>query len=621
MKPWLSYLSIKSKLVVLTMAIVLCTILIGFGLVIIEDISQFKANAVSQLELIGRLVADYSIADLLFQDQHASIKTLSQLSNVNELQFACIYDKNNNVFAIIKNNPNYIIPIQAPKKIPIFKKHAIQLLIPIFDLNKVQVGTLYLSMSNRALQSQIYTHLWIMGFCGLLTVAIAWVLVIIFARMITSPILYLSKITQEIQQKNAFHIRVKKISHDEIGVLYDGFNMMMHQIDRQQQAQREIESALKKAKICADTANEAKSKFLAKMSHELRTPLNSLLLLAKDLAKNTTQNLTQDQLESSQIIYKSGQRLLDLINNILDISKIEAGKMDIHPTQITIASLISDITNQFKPIAKEKNIQFIINIDPECPEIIISDQQKLFQSISNLLANAFKFTQKGCVKLSISTLEPNLKDIQFEVQDTGIGIPLDKQLVIFEPFHQAQHPTNYGGTGLGLTITREFIQLLGGEITLVSNLNKGSIFRIVIPSDSSQSELLRLNTAAAVVEKKDYCKDYHFNGKKILIAEPDMRTAFTLSNICKQVGLEVYLAQNEEKFQTILKEKQGIQLLIIDNAIFEQIHPSLNIPMIVLSSPNVDQSVSPVYPNLTYIAKPIELDHLLETLKSFFGKD
>jgi CheY-like chemotaxis protein/CHASE3 domain sensor protein len=226
-----------------------------------------------------------------------------------------------------------------------------------------------------------------------------------------------------------------------------------------------------------------KSEFLANMSHELRTPLNSILLLSRLMSENTTSNLSEDQIEYAKVIQNSGQGLLALINEILDLSKIESGKMDLHLETVQVEDITSGIAALFRPVADEKNLAFEVQLNPRIPSAIITDRMRLEQIIKNLVSNALKFTSEGLVKLDINLYENNPSLIAFTVEDTGIGIAKEKHHLVFEAFQQEDGSTRrkYGGTGLGLSISRELAKLLGGEITLESETDKGSRFTLIVP--------------------------------------------------------------------------------------------------------------------------------------------
>ncbi|GAA1373605.1 HAMP domain-containing protein [Streptomyces beijiangensis] len=250
-----------------------------------------------------------------------------------------------------------------------------------------------------------------------------------------------------------------------------------------------------------------KSEFLANMSHELRTPLNSLLILAKLLADNAEGNLSPKQVEFAETIHGAGSDLLQLINDILDLSKVEAGKMDVSPTRIALVQLVDYVEATFRPLTAEKGLDFSVRVSPELPATLHTDEQRLLQVLRNLLSNAVKFTDTGAVELVIRPANANvphaireqlleagsLRDadadlIAFSVTDTGIGIASSKMRVIFEAFKQADGTTSrkYGGTGLGLSISREIARLLGGEIHAASEPGRGSTFTLYLPLHPSE---------------------------------------------------------------------------------------------------------------------------------------
>ncbi|WP_193196896.1 response regulator [Nostoc sp. MG11] len=245
-------------------------------------------------------------------------------------------------------------------------------------------------------------------------------------------------------------------------------------------------------------SSKYKSEFLANMSHELRTPLNSLLILARLLSDNSGGNLSDKQVEYSRTIYSAGTDLLELINDILDLAKIESGTLSVEISRIHLTDLQSSLEQTFRQVAQHKGLSFAIELDDNLPEAISNDPKRLQQVLKNLLSNALKFTEQGGVKLQISmAAEAAQLDgsrhsspmITFAVSDTGIGIPIEKQKIIFEAFQQADGTTSrkFGGTGLGLSISRELAQLLGGRIELVSQPGEGSTFTLYLPQTYSES--------------------------------------------------------------------------------------------------------------------------------------
>ncbi|HEY0587924.1 MAG TPA: response regulator, partial [Pseudoduganella sp.] len=231
-----------------------------------------------------------------------------------------------------------------------------------------------------------------------------------------------------------------------------------------------------------ERASEYKSQFLANMSHELRTPLNSSLILAKLLADNTQGNLNEEQVRFAQTIYNAGNDLLALINDILDISKVEAGKLELAPDDVPLRSLVDNLEAAFAPLAQEKQLEFVIDLLPGLPEKVYTDRQRLEQILKNLLSNAVKFTDRGKVILRVSPGEGGL--LRFAVIDTGVGVREEQQGTIFDAFQQGDGTPSrrFGGTGLGLSISRDLARLLGGEVEVSSIEGQGSTFTLVLPT-------------------------------------------------------------------------------------------------------------------------------------------
>ncbi|MDQ3555623.1 MAG: response regulator, partial [Gemmatimonadota bacterium] len=274
-------------------------------------------------------------------------------------------------------------------------------------------------------------------------------------------------------------------------------SLLSEQNKKVEQKNSEVEAARLSLEDKAEQlalSSKYKSEFLANMSHELRTPLNSLLILARLLAENKEGNLSDKQVEFAQTILGSGTDLLTLINDVLDLSKVEAGKMEIASASLRLAEVRDYVERSFRPLADEKGLDFAVELAPELPAEIRTDEQRLQQVLKNLLSNALKFTSEGEVRLTIrpaergrpfgsSTLNAANAVIAFAVSDTGIGIAKDKQRLIFEAFQQEDGTTSrrYGGTGLGLSISREIARLLGGEIRVESTSGSGSTFTLFLP--------------------------------------------------------------------------------------------------------------------------------------------
>ncbi|WP_375491696.1 response regulator [uncultured Nostoc sp.] len=412
-------------------------------------------------------------------------------------------------------------------------------------------------------------------------------------------------------------------------------------------------------------SSKYKSEFLANMSHELRTPLNSLLILARLLADNSLNNLTEKQVEYSRTIYSAGNDLLELINDILDLAKIESGTMSLDIEQIALADLETSLEQTFRQVAHNKELSFTIELDEKLPSTIYNDSKRLQQVLKNLLANAFKFTEQGSVKLQIAQVDNSM--IAFAVSDTGIGIPAEKQKIIFEAFQQADGTTSrkYGGTGLGLSISRELAQLLGGRIEIVSEPGQGSTFTLFLPRQqekNSQNTLTTpppepttsIRTASTIkevpmVEKRPTLIDTSSSAKVLTILpseipddreiiQPGDRTLLIIEDDDKFARILLDMAR-QQGFKTIvaLHSKQGLALAeqFKPNAIMLDIHmPEMDgwtvldrlkhkpdtrhIPVHILSVDERQQRGLNLGA-ITYLQKPVSPEALTQVLTEIKG--
>lgn len=353
--------------------------------------------------------------------------------------------------------------------------------------------------------------------------------------------------------------------------------------------QREVKEKASQLEL----ATKYKSEFLSNMSHELRTPLNSMLLLAKMLSENEEENMTDDQVDSAQSIHRSGQTLLRLINDILDLSKIEARKVELSISKVKIDSLVSGLKNEFGYVARDKGLEFHAVIEEGLPDLIVTDEQRLEQIIRNLLGNALKFTANGSVSLRVGRPAPGTrlyrKDldcnhlIAFSVEDTGYGIAEDKLNLIFEAFKQVDGSISrrHGGTGLGLSISKELALYIGGELGVKSTLGKGSVFTLYIPDNFQSASLMDAGKIKSKPSGKGVIPDAavengkavslgkpeiirHPDTRKMLIIEDDNEFAAILAGFFRKNGYESVIASDGESgIKYVIEEKPTAVILDI----------------------------------------------------------
>lgn len=411
---------------------------------------------------------------------------------------------------------------------------------------------------------------------------VAYLLSSSLQRVISGPILGLAEVAKRVTRKKDYSVRAQQTTADEVGLLIEAFNGMLNQIQQEieqrqkaqiellqhrdhleemvnertselKQANRQLELAVEKANLMAKQAreaNQAKSEFLANMSHEIRTPMNSIIGFSEIL--NEEETLSKEHQKYIQLILNNGRILLQLINDILDFSKIEAGKLNTEIIEFSLFEFLEDLNSLLRPLALNKGLDFEILQCSDLPAVIWSDPVRIRQCLVNLVSNAIKFTTEGHVFINIYIQRMQECDyIRFDVEDTGIGIPEDKIQSVFEAFTQADGSTTrkFGGTGLGLTITRQLVQLLGGTIDVRSEMNKGSVFSILFPvgvNVEDQPVMNRYQLTESLMNETKTVYDGPLAGR-ILVAEDAAGNQALIRLLLERLGLEVEIVDNGQQ--------------------------------------------------------------------------
>lgn len=431
-----------------------------------------------------------------------------------------------------------------------------------------------------------------------------------------------------------------------------------------QQANKDIEEKAEQLLL----SSKYKSEFLANMSHELRTPLNSILLLSEMLSEGQGEEIPEEQKEVAKVIHSSGKDLLSLINDILDLSKIEAGKLDMLFEEMNLSELPSYLEYNFSHLAQKKNLDFNISIAEDLPGIMYTDQQRFQQIIKNLLSNSFKFTEKGSVSIEVNLADPEkTKNLplnakadfwtEIKVADTGIGIPESKQSIIFEAFQQGDGASvrKYGGTGLGLSICREFAKLLGGWIFVNSEEGKGSTFTLFIPSlpdgleEERHTAAAQLEIAAAAETEETIPETgseepevpagvskeirHIFKNKSVLICDDDNRNIYALEKALKAEAMEVTTVQNGLECLEMIQQRKDFDIILMDIMMpvmdgyetmqrLRSMDGLQQMPIIALTAKAMkgDKQKCLDAGASDYISKPLKLDQLLSVMRVWLTK-
>jgi signal transduction histidine kinase/HAMP domain-containing protein/CheY-like chemotaxis protein len=431
------------------------------------------------------------------------------------------------------------------------------------------------------------------------------------------------------------------------------------ELQRQQAELRRSNAALEEKAHLLATSSRYKSQFLANMSHELRTPLNSLLILARLLADNPEGNLSAQEVEFATTIHNAGSDLLQLINDILDLSKIEAGRMDVRPEKLPLSKLLDYVDATFRPLTLDRGLTFEIEVAPGTPRELYNDERRLQQILRNLLSNAVKFTSAGEVRLKVSAED---EVIAFAVSDTGIGIVEDKLPAIFGAFQQADGTTSrkYGGTGLGLSISSEIARLLGGEIHADSRPGAGSTFTLYVPAScpavsgepdwrpdppGEKDEAPAPHAEWPMVETDDLWRSASrlgelrqgplgevLEGRRVLIVDDDIRNVYALSHVLGRLGMQIVYAENGREGIEALEREEDIALVLMDVMMPEmdgyetlvavrQMPRFADLPIVALTAKAMpgDREKTISCGASDYVPKPVDLDHLLEVMRGWLA--
>lgn len=518
----------------ITMVTTLVTLLLAFSSLIAYDINNKRESMSEMINAITRITGDNSDASLAFESVDDANKLLKTLKGKGSIVKSCIYRSDGTIFATlfdltgVEEGP-FTQECPNPRRLDIgeyFTDYSLQSYHPISPDGEDPYGYIFIESHLEDIRQKVFTFLVFTVGMVIAAMLLAWIISWRLQRLISKPVADLVDVTKEIKENKNYSVRADKQGEDEIGVLIDGFNEMIAQIHERDEAlmyaKKDLECRviertkdLQKAKETAEAANQAKSEFLANMSHELRTPMHAILSFSNFGIKDIDESEKEQNLMFFKNINQSGKRLISLINNLLDLSKLDANMMEFNWQNGDLKAVIEQVEKELQPLFMEHNLSLeldLIESDTSC----IFDNDRIIQVIYNLLSNAIKFSPEGekiTVTITDSTLEePEESGVRAierpaltcTVQDRGVGIPAEELEAVFEKFIQSSATkTQAGGTGLGLAISKSIIEEHGGKIWAENNTERsGASFTFVIPRVPPKYEVKNSNKESSAEQQQ-----------------------------------------------------------------------------------------------------------------------
>jgi signal transduction histidine kinase/CheY-like chemotaxis protein len=610
-------LSLKIKMTLIITLTSCAALLLACAIFVAYELHSFRGNLVLELTTLAEITGKNCAAAVTFNQPDDAEKMLAHLGGESQIVAAGIYKDGKLWARFPKALKDAALPAAPSIAGHRFANKTLELFHPIYDAdNREQIGAIYLQSSLAQMYSHLRNYLGVVAAVMLVAAAISFILSARLQRVISGPVLKLAETAHIVSRKKDYSVRAQKHADDEVGVLIESFNEMLAQIQKR-------DSELQEARLVAERANQAKSNFLSFMSHELRTPLTTIIGFSEMLVVEVESEGHREWVEDLRRVHDSGRYLLELINDILDISKIEAGKMEVHVETFGVPALIRDLRDIMRPLVEPKKNRLVI----ECPEDIGNmhgDRIKLRQCLLNLLSNASKFTNQGLITLSASRLAKSNADwLVFRVSDTGIGMTPEQLGKLFRAFAQADDSISrrFGGAGLGLALTKRFCQMMGGDVSVTSEPGKGSAFTIELPTVvPKQAGTITVAAAAPIAAPAA-------SSGCILVIDDDPAVHQLLANALGPAGYTLKFATSGAEGLRLAKELRPIVITL--DVIMPEMDgwvvlarlkddPDLAAIPIIMLTVRADQDFGFAMGVADYLQKPIDRERLVSVLRRYY---
>ncbi len=572
----ISNLPITRKLtlmLLLSATIAVLTASAAFG---ISEAISYRANAATSVATLSDVVGTNSTAAITFEDAALASRVLGSFEADENIEYARMFTTDQRVLATYTGVSAQRVTDETPLELVAVVSESgegahrfiglqyLEAVRPIF-FDAELIGFLYVRASMREVVATMWRIAYLAAATVLAAIGIAWLVSVRLQSVVSGPIVSLSNLMRRVTTERDYSLRAQPNSGDEIGTLMSGFNEMLGQIGARDIKLAETNDALLKAirdsvhaKNTAESANRAKSDFLARMSHEIRTPMNGVLGMSELLLAS---DLTSTERKFAETIQQSGEALLAVINDILDFSKIEAGRLELEEHDFDLEEVVEGIVDLLYNRARGQGVELIGSITPKTNSFVRGDAVRLRQVIMNLVGNAVKFTRQGEIVLRVSTVASDDGEAlyKFEITDTGIGIDEKNVALIFESFAQADVSTTreFGGTGLGLAISKQLVELMGGEIGVESSVGKGSTFWFTVPLKASEQ-----------LARKSGANLEALIGMRMLVVDDNITNRSLLVEHLAALRVETVTARDAEEATAILESfaarDQIFDLILID---------------------------------------------------------